>query len=368
MKRYKNIIIGAGITGLTLAERLASKGEKVLIMEKRNHIGGNCFDFFDKEGNYIQKYGPHIFHTKYKEVWDYLSKFTEWNNYEHKVIGKVKNKLVPIPFNFESIDILFNKEKAEHLKKILEKEYGLNKKVPILELKKNKNIEIKKLAEFAYENIFLNYTMKQWDLKPEEIDPSVTARVPVMVGYDNRYFQDKYQGIPSEGFTKIFQKMILNPLIEIRLGWDYKKIISNYKYDKLFYTGPLDYYFDYKFGKIKYRKISSKYKRINKTSYQSNSVINYPAKEEKFTRITEFNKFLNIKNHSTIIMKEYPSWKKGFQAYPLKTEKNQKIIDNYLNKTKKLIDVVFIGRLAECKYYNIDEVIKEVFKIIKNGK
>lgn len=362
---YDNIIIGAGITGITLAERLSDKGKTVLIIEKRNHIGGNCYDYFDNEGNYIQKYGPHIFHTNDKKVWDYLSKFTEWNDYEHRVIGKIQNKLVPILFNFKSIDMLFGEEEAGRLKNILEREYGLNKKVPILELKKNENAEIRELAEFIYENVFLNYTIKQWDLKPEGIHSSVTARVPVMVGYDDRYFQDKYQGIPSNGFSEMFKKMLSSPLIKVRLGVDYKDVLFDYDFDNLFYTGPLDYFFDYKFSKIKYRRIDLRLEKHERKFYQDSAVVNYPN-DEDFTRITEFNKFLGIENGSVIISKEFPSWDVGFQAYPVQTEDNGKLIERYQECVEKFRRTKFMGRLAKCKYYDMDDAVREVLEVVEN--
>ncbi|MFA5125798.1 MAG: UDP-galactopyranose mutase [archaeon] len=359
----KNIVVGAGVTGITIAERLASKGEEVLIIEKRDTIGGNCYDYFDENKNYIQLYGPHILHTNYKEVWDYLNKFTKFNNYSHKVLCNIRGKLINIPFNLNSTDLAFSKDKAEIIKKVLIQEIGLEKKVPILELRKHNNVLIRELADYVYNNIFLNYTIKQWDLKPDEIDLSVTARVPVFVSKDDRYFQSKWQGIPEKGFTEMLNKMLDNPKIKIILSTDYKKIISNYKYKKLFYTGPLDYFFDYKYGKIKYRKIELKFENNNVYSFQENSVINYPN-EFDYTRITEFNKFLFIKNKNTVIAKEFPSWEKGFEAYTLQTEANQRIINKYLEEINKLDNVVFLGRLAECKYYDVDGTIKKVLEVL----
>lgn len=364
---YNNLIIGAGITGITLAERLASRGESILVIEKRKHIGGNCYDYFNEDENYVQEYGPHIFHTNHQEVWEYLSGFTEWHNYQHQVLGKVQNQLIPIPFNFNSIDQLYKEEEAKELKNIIIDQYGKNQKIPILELKNNSHPKLKELADFVYENIFLHYTLKQWDLKPEEIDPSVTARVPVFSGYDNRYFQDTHQGIPKEGFSKMFEKMLDNSNIELKLDIDYKDIIKNVKYEKLFYTGPLDYFFSYKYGKIKYRRINLKKEKYTISSFQEAGVINYPTKKDKFTRITEFNKFLSIENDTTVTAKEYPSWQKGFQAYPVQTKENQEIIERYLSESDKLKKTFFVGRLAECKYYNMDETVKRVLELINKN-
>lgn len=356
------LIVGAGITGITIAERLSSRGKKVVLNDVRNTIGGNCHDYFDENENYIQKYGPHIFHTNEIRVWKYLSKFTKFNNYEHHVFVSIAGKKINIPFNLNSIDLAFSKKQSEEIKSILLNEFKLDEKIPILKLKENNNPLIKKLSDYIYKNVFLNYTLKQWGLKPNEIDPSVTARVPVYISKDNRYFQDKYQGIPVNGFSAMFRKMIKNKNIKIILGKDYKKIIKRQDFKKIYYTGPLDYFFNYKYGKILYRRISLKFQKYDKESFQMNSVINYPN-NYKFTRKTEFNKFLFLKNNSTTVAKEYASWDKGFLAYPVQNDKNFNIIDKYIKETKKFKNVIFIGRLAECKYYNIDQAVKRVLEV-----
>lgn len=363
INKYKNIVVGAGITGITIAERLASNGEDVLLIDKRDTIGGNCYDYFDENSNYIQLYGPHILHTNHKNVWDYLNKFTVFNNYSHKVFCSIGEKLINIPFNLNSIDLAFDRNNAKIIKDVLINEIGTDNKVPILELNKHNNPLIRSLADYVYNNIFLNYTMKQWGLKPDEMDPAVTARVPVYVSKDDRYFQDKWQGIPENGFTNMFNKMLNNNRIKVQLSTDFKAAVSDYKYDKLFYTGPLDYYFDYKFGKIKYRKISLEFEQKNTMSFQENSVVNYPNDNE-FTRITEFNKFLYIRNKNTIIAREYASWDKGFEAYPLQVTENQRLISRYMGEAKAFRNVIFLGRLAECKYYDIDDSVKNVLDLL----
>jgi len=359
----KNIlIIGAGITGLTLARKLAEKNNKITIVEKRGQIGGNCYDFF-KDGNYIQKYGPHIFHTNSKIVWDFLNKFTSFNNYKHKVLGFVNGRLINIPFNLNTIKLIFP-DRYIYFKNLLIKKFGINNKISIIDLKNEKQKGISELSNYIYKNIFLNYTIKQWDVDPENIDKSVISRVPVFISKDNKYFQDKYQGIPDNGFTKMFKEMIKHPNIILKLNLNYKNIDLNV-FDKIYYTGPLDFFFNYKYGKIKYRKIYLKFKKYNKVSYQKVAVINYPN-NEKFTRITEFNKFLNIKNTSTIIIEEYPSWNKGFVGYPVLDNDNQIIINKYLQEVDLLKNVKFVGRLAECKYYNMDQAIKKAINIVEN--
>lgn len=361
---YDNIIVGSGITGLTIARTLAEKGESVLLIERRSHIGGNCYDYFNKNKNYIQKFGAHIFHTNSNDVWQFISRFTRWYNYQHTVVAKINDNFIPVPFNLNSIEKSFNLQLSNKLKDKLIKKYGMESKISILELKKNNDKDILFLAEYIYQNIFLNYTIKQWGYKPEEIDSSVTARVPVFISLDNRYFQDKFQGIPINGFSEMFRFMINHKNISLRLGIDFKSIIKDIKYNKMYYTGRLDEYFNFKYGKISYRKIFLDFETHNITSFQNNSVINYPNDNE-FTRITEFNKLLNISNKDTIIAKEFPSEDKGFIAYPLLNNDNKKIIRRYTDEANELNDIIFVGRLAECKYYNMDQVVKRGLEICK---
>jgi len=370
---FDYIIIGAGFVGSVLAERIANKlNKKVLIIEKRNHIGGNCYDFKDENGIIVHKYGPHIFHTNYKEVWDYLSQFTGWIPYQHKVLGFIDGKFVPIPFNLNSLYELMPLKLAKKLEEKLINNFGYNKKVPILELRKTKDKDLKFLADFIYEKVFLHYTEKQWGIKPEEMDPLVTARVPVVISRDDRYFQDKYQGIPKSGYTKLFERMLENKNIEIQLNTDFKRIENNIKYDIMFYTGPIDEFFDYKFGKLDYRCLKIKFKTLNKESYQPVSVINYPDLKYKFTRITEFKKLTQQKHKKTTIGFEC-SGKEGFMAWPFLDEKNKTIFKKYWQEAKKLKkeNIYFVGRLAEYRYYDMDDAVKnslDLFKKIAYGK
>ncbi len=360
IKKMKNkiLIVGAGITGITLAERFASKGSKVLLIEKRDHIGGNCYDYKDKNGILIHKYGPHIFHTDYKDVWNYISKFTDWIYYQHKVLGLIDGRLAPIPFNLNTLYELFPLKFAQKLEEKLIQKFGYNKKVPILELKKTKDKDLKFLADFIYEKIFLHYTEKQWGLKPEEIDASVTARVPVVISRDDRYFQDKYQGMPKDGYTKMFEKMLKNENITIQLNTNYKKIKNKIKYDFLFYTGPVDEFFNYKFGNLDYRCLKLDFQTLNQESYQPSAVVNYPNNYD-FTRIIEFKKLTQQNHRKTTIGIEYPG-NEGFVAYPVLDERNKKLFQKYLKEAEKLKkqNIYFAGRLAEYKYYNMDEAVK----------
>ncbi|HOK35564.1 MAG TPA: UDP-galactopyranose mutase [Candidatus Pacearchaeota archaeon] len=364
-KSNKILIIGAGITGITLAERFASKGNEVLIIEKRDHIGGNCYDYKNENGILAHKYGPHIFHTNDKEVWDYLSQFTDWFYYQHKVLGLIDGNLVPIPFNLNTLYELFPLKLAQKLEEKLIQKFGYNKKIPILDLKKTKDKDLKFLADFVYEKIFLHYNEKQWGLKPEEIDPFVTARVPVVISRDDRYFQDKYQGMPKDGYTKMFEKMLKNKNITIQLNTDFKDIKNKIKHNIIFYTGPIDEFFNYKFGKLHYRCLKFDFQTLNQESYQPVAVVNYPNNYD-FTRITEFKKLTQQESPKTTIAIEYPG-SEGFMAYPVLDEKNKKLFQKYSKEAEKLKkqNIYFVGRLAEYKYYNMDEAVKNSLDLFK---
>jgi len=360
-------VIGAGIAGLTAARVIAENGDKVLIFEKRKTIGGNCHDLF-KEGNYFQKFGPHIFHTNEEKVWNFLSEFTEWHDYKHKVYAKIDSKLVHIPFNFKSLKTIYPKEKAERIMKKLEDRLGTSKSISIMDLKNIDNPEIKELADFIYEKIFFNYTVKQWGYNPEELDKQVVGRVPVYLGEEEGYFRkDKFQGIPKKGFTYMFDNMLKHKNISIKFGNAITKKDLNGDFKSIIVTSPIDEFYSYKFGRIKYRKIFLNSEKRNTSSFQENSVINYPN-EEKFTRITEYNKFLGIKNKDTIISKEYSSWSKGFLAYPIFNAENQKIIEKYLGLAKTESNIQALGRLAECKYYNIDQACSRGIEVAESLK
>lgn len=358
---FDYIIVGAGFSGVVIAERITTKlNEKVLIIEKRDHIGGNCYDYEEENGILIHKYGPHIFHTNYKDVWNYLSQFTDWVYYQHKVLGFIDGKYVPIPFNLNTLYGLMPLKLAERLEKKLLDNFGYNKKIPILELKKIEDKDLKYLADFIYEKIFLHYTEKQWGMKPEEIDTSVTARVPVVISRDDRYFQDRYQGIPKNGYTKMFKKMLQNKNVEVKLNTDFKDVRNELKYEKIFYTGPIDKFFNYKFGKLDYRYVNIDFQTWDIESYQTAAVVNYPN-DYDYTRITEFKNFNMNESKQTTIGIEYPG-NSGFMAWPVLNERNKKIFQKYWQEVEKLKkeNIYFVGRLAEYKYYDMDDAVKNV--------
>ncbi|MHA1380649.1 MAG: UDP-galactopyranose mutase [Candidatus Helarchaeota archaeon] len=362
------VVVGSGFSGIVVAERISNDLKKeVLLIEKRNHIGGNCYDYYNDDGILIQKYGPHIFHTNYKEVWNYLSQFTEWNSYKHKVLAVIDDKKIPLPFNLNSIYMLFDIDKAKKLEIKLTNNYGLSTKVPILNLRKSNDKDIRLLAEFIYEKVFLNYNIKQWGMRPEQLDTSVTERIPVVISKDNNYFQDEYQGIPKNGYTKIFKRMLASKNIRILLNTDYKKVINSIKYKMLIYTGPIDYFFDYKHGKLPYRSMQFKFETKKKEIYQESAVINYPN-DNKFIRITEYKHLTGQKHFYTTISKEFPInyyRERNVPCYPIPTKKNLYLYKKYKADSLRLSDVIFLGRLAEYKYYNMDEVINKALIIFK---
>lgn len=376
---FDYVIIGTGFAGSVLAERIATQlNKKVLMIEKRNHIGGNAYDSYDSQGILIHNYGPHIFHTKVKKVWDYLSNFTEWHLYHHKVLGVIDGQKVPIPFNLNSINQLFPKNLAERLEKKLIENFGYNKKVPILKLREVEDTDLKFLADYIYEKVFLGYTTKQWGVTPEELDPSVTGRVPVYISRDDRYFQDPYQGIPKEGYTKLFERMLDHENIKILLNTDYKEVLQfnfetgeanlfGQKFDgKIIYTGPIDYFFDYKFGQLPYRSLNFVFEQFNQEQVQEVGTVNYPN-DYNFTRITEFKHLTNQTSDKTTIVKEFSQEYipgENIPYYPIKNDKNLELYRLYKKEVRKYDKLIFIGRLAEYQYYDMDMVIAKALKII----
>lgn len=381
-KKYDCIVIGAGFAGATIAERLANdSNKKVLVIDKRNHIGGNMYDYIDENGILIHQYGPHLFHTNLKSVFDYLSNFTDWFKYEHRVLGKVKDKLVPIPFNLTSIEQTFDEEYSESLKSELLKEFEMDKKIPILELRKSKNEKINSLADFVYENVFLYYTMKQWGQTPEEIDPGVTSRVPVFLSRDDRYFQDEYQYMPKHGYTNLISNMLKSENIKVMTSNDAMDIIQitdneifieGQKYNGIvIYTGEIDALFNYKYGRLPYRSLDFKFETINEEFFQPVGTVNYPTKEDKFTRITEYKHMTmeNCKTSKTTIVREYPcdynkeSSVGNIPYYPIENDQNHKLYSMYACEAEKVSNLYLLGRLAQYKYYNMDLVINEALKL-----
>lgn len=375
---YDCIIVGAGIAGATVARKLAEESnKKVLVLERRNHIGGNCYDKPDDHGILIHEYGPHIFHTGDEGVREFLSRFTKWYDFGHEVVAKVGDQLIPVPFNLNTLHMVYDKEKAERLEKKLIEEYGLDSRVPIMKLRESTDTDVREIADYVYKNVFLYYTMKQWGQTPEEISPEVTGRVPVVISYDNRYFKDKYQSVPVDGFTPMFAAMLDHPNIEVRTGVDCSDVLDfedgKIYFEKaeftgdLVYTGALDELFDCKFGRLPYRSLNFQFEHLDQDSFQDHSVVNYTVSED-FTRITEF-KFLTGQKDTdgTTIVREYPFAYTGAEGeipyYAILNAENEALYEKYRLLTEDFDKFQLLGRLAEYKYYNIDAMCRKAMEL-----
>jgi UDP-galactopyranose mutase len=343
-------VVGAGISGLTIAERIASVlKEGVLVIEKRPHIGGNCYDFYNDDGILIHKYGPHIFHTTKKDVFDYLSQFTEWNMYHHRVLAFVDGAYLPLPICARTINMLYNKNlSTDEVKGFLESVADSGR-----EIKSSEDVVISQAGENIYEKFFKHYTKKQWDMDASELDPYVISRVPVRFSIDERYFTDRYQGMPAHGYTRMFENMIKEARIKILLNTDYKEVIKDIKYGLLIYTGQIDEYFGCDMGALKYRSLNFVFETKDTESFQDAAVVNYPN-DYDFTRITEYKKLTGQKHSKTTISMEYPTWD-GEPCYPVPAEEQRKLYEKYRERAESEKDTLFLGRLATYRYCNMDE-------------
>ncbi|MDB5131045.1 MAG: UDP-galactopyranose mutase [Mucilaginibacter sp.] len=356
---FDYLIVGAGFAGSVLAERLAStENKKILIIDKRSHIGGNAYDYYNEDGILIHKYGPHIFHTNSKEVFNYLSKFTDWRNYQHKVLACVDGQQVPIPINLTTINSLYGLNlSSQEVEGFL-----ASKAEDIQQVRTSEDVVLKAVGRELYEKFFKGYTKKQWDLDPAQLDASVTARVPTRTNKDDRYFTDTYQAMPLHGYTKMFEKMLDHPNIKIMTNTDYHEIIDAIPYKKMIFTGPVDEYFDYCYGKLPYRSLKFKFETLDQEQYQQTGTVNYPN-DYAFTRITEFKYLTGQKHAKTSLVYEYPK-AEGDPYYPIPRPENAVLYKKYQELAAQS-GTYFVGRLATYKYYNMDQVVAQALSTFK---
>ncbi|HEY8383318.1 MAG TPA: UDP-galactopyranose mutase [Microvirga sp.] len=349
---YDWLIVGAGFAGSVLAERLANeRNEKVLVIDRRNHIGGNAYDRYDDEGLLIHQYGPHIFHTNSKQIFDYLSQFTEWRFYEHRVLAEVDGQRVPIPINLDTVNKLYGLNlTSEELV-----EWFKSRAEPVDEIKTSEDVVVSAVGRELYEKFFRGYTRKQWGLDPSELDKSVTARVPTRTNRDDRYFGDEFQFMPKHGYTRMFESMLRNPNIHVMTQTDYNDIKDVIPHRRVIYTGPIDEYFDFKFGKLPYRSLRFEHKTLDTAWHQPVAVVNYPQTQE-YTRVTEYKYLTGQEHQKTALTYEYPS-AEGDPYYPIPKPENQELFKKYERLALATPDVWFVGRLATYRYYNMDQIV-----------
>ncbi|MHA3062247.1 UDP-galactopyranose mutase [Acinetobacter sp. ANC 4641] len=346
------LIVGAGFAGAVSARELAEAGHQVLVVDRRDHIGGNAYDVKDSHDILIHQYGPHIFHTNSERIFNYLSQFTQWRPYEHRVRGVVNEKEYPFPINRNTLNQLYNlnlneQQAAEYFEKVRE---------PRDPVQTSEDVVLNSVGRDLYEKFFLNYTKKQWGLDPSQLKAGVAARIPTRTNTDDRYFTDTYQAMPLQGYTAMFENMLNHPNITVKLSTDYKDLTAQgVEYDHLIYTGPIDAFYDYQFGHLPYRSLRFEHEHLNTEKYQSVGTVNYPN-DHDFTRITEFKHLTGQQASSTSIVREYPT-AEGDPYYPIPRTENEQLFKQYQTLANAEENVTFVGRLAEYRYYNMDQVV-----------
>lgn len=368
MGRFDIVVVGAGISGATLAERYASLGKRVLVIEKRDHIGGNCYDHYDAHGILVSRYGAHLFHTSFEDVWEYVNRFSRWYPYEHRVLARVDGKLVPIPVNITTVNTIFGLgiKSEEEMRRFLER---VQVKPPHPEPRNGEEAALAAVGQVLYEKMFKHYTKKQWDKYPHELHASVLQRIPVRTSFDDRYFSDPYQALPARGYTPLFEAMLSHPNITVRLNTDYFDVRETDEVKgcaKLFYAGPIDRFFDYRHSserRLQWRSIRFEWTTLDREYFQENSVINYPdPRDGAFTRIVEYKHFTGQKHPKTSISREYTT-DQGDPYYPVPNPDNDAIFQRYREEADRLPDVHFVGRLANYKYFNMDQAFKNALDL-----
>lgn len=352
---FDYLIVGAGFAGSVLAERLASQAnKKVLIIDKRNHIGGNAYDCYNDDGILIHKYGPHIFHTNSERVWDYLSDFTQWRPYEHRVLAQVDGKLLPIPINRTTVNELYdlNLLTEEECQKFFD-----SLAEPVEQCRTSEDVVVSKVGRELYEKFFRGYTRKQWGIDPSELDAQVTARIPTRTNTDDRYFTDSFQAMPLHGYTRMFEKMLDHPNIKIMLSTDYRDVLGVIPYREMIFTGPVDQYFNYCYGKLPYRSLEFKHETLDQEQALPVAVVNYPQ-DHDYTRITEFKQLTGQVHPKTGVVYEFPK-AEGDPYYPIPKPECTELYKKYQALAEQTPGVHFVGRLATYKYYNMDQVVAQ---------
>ena len=376
---YDMIVVGAGYAGSVCARRVAEgAGFRVAVLERREHIAGNAYDYVNDEGILVHKYGPHIYHTYSERVHEFLSRFTKWTDYQHKVLANIHGTLMPVPFNHTSLKLAFGEDRGEKLYRKLVETFGEDKKVPIMELRQKNDPDLQEVADYVYENVFLYYTMKQWGQTPDQIDPSVTGRVPVFIGDDDRYFpQAPYQGMPEDGYTVLFEHMLDHDLIDVFVGVDARDIFTLDENNvsvcgkvyggEIVYTGPLDELFNLDLGALPYRTLDMQFETLEQDQFQPVGTVNYTTSED-FTRITEFKNMTGqVVPGKTTIMKEFShAYEPGSGQtpyYAIIDPKNRALYERYLERVQNLTNFHPVGRLAEYRYYDMDAVTDSALEL-----
>ena len=357
---FDYLIVGAGFAGSVLAERLATDAnKKILIVDKRSHVGGNAYDHYDDHGILVHKYGPHIFHTNSRDIFDYLGRFTEWRPYQHRVLASVDGQLVPIPINLDTINKLYGmKLTAAEVEQFLES--IAEKRHPILT---SEDVVVNKVGRELYEKFFRGYTRKMWGMDPSELHSSVTARIPTRTNRDDRYFTDTYQAMPLHGYTRMFERMLAHPNIKIMLNTDYQEIAGVVPYRSMIYTGPVDAFFDCRFGKLPYRSLEFEHRTLTQAQFQPVGTMNFPN-DHAYTRVTEFKHLTGQTHAHTSVVYEYPC-AEGDPYYPVPKAENDELYAKYKQLADETPDVHFVGRLATYKYYNMDQVVAQALTLYK---
>lgn len=355
---FDYLIVGAGFAGSVLAERLARRSDRrVLLVDRRAHVGGNAYDHYDDAGVLVHRYGPHIFHTNSREVFDYLSQFTAWRPYEHRVLASVEGQLLPIPINLDTINRLYGLS----LTSMELETFFAAQAVKVERVRTAEDVIVSRIGRDLYEKFFRGYTRKQWGLDPSELDASVTARVPSRTSRDGRYFSDTYQAMPLHGYTRMFERMLDHPNIKVMTNTDYREIEGEIEYGEMIYTGPIDEYFAHRFGKLPYRSLRFHHETHDRAQFQPAPVVNYPN-EHAYTRITEFKQLTGQEHAKTSVVYEYPC-AEGDPYYPVPRPENAELYQRYKQLADATPGVYFCGRLATYRYYNMDQVVAQALTL-----